>query len=45
MVHVGFCPEQQILNFISIVVEDFYEGLEKKKKDTTDLYIKMTYNI
>lgn len=32
MVHVGFCPEQQILNFISIVVEDFYEGLEKEKK-------------
>lgn len=44
MVHGGFCPQQQSLNFISIVVEDFYEGLEKEK-DMTDLSIKMNIHI
>ena len=44
MVRVGFCPQQQSLNFVSIVVKNFYEGLEKEK-DTTKLSIKMNIHI
>lgn len=44
MVRVGFCAQQQSLNFVSIVVEEFYEGLEKEKY-MTNLSIKMNIHI